>query len=97
MDDFFALPPFKPDEALAQLKRAVRDLRGLAERGEGFDWKGHPVLELRVDGSTLVGKLAKRPAHSPQWESRTMKNNADVRKFGDELKARVARWREADE
>ncbi len=97
MDDFFALPPFKPDEALVQLKRAVRDLRGLNERANGFDWKGHAVLELTVDGATLLARLAKRPAHTPQWESRTLKNNADVRKFSDELKTRVARWREADE
>jgi len=97
MDDSYALPPFKPDEALIQLKRAARDLRGLNERADQFEWKGHPVLELAVEGATLVAKLAKRPAHSPQWETRTMKNNADVRKFSDELKARVARWREADE
>jgi hypothetical protein len=97
MDDFFALPPFRPDEALIQLKRAIRDLRGLTERTNQFVWKGHPVLEIAVEGDTLVAKLAKRPAHSPQWEARTMKNNADVRKFSDELKARVARWREADE
>jgi len=97
MDDFFALPPFKPDEALVQLNRSVRGLGGLSERANQFDWKGLPVLELAVDGATLVAKLAKRPAHSPQWETRTMKNNADVRKFSDELKARVARWREADE
>jgi hypothetical protein len=97
MDDFFALPPFKPDDALAQLKRSVRELRSLSERGNRFEWKAHPVLELTVDGATLVAKLAKRPAHIPQWESRTMKNNADVRKFADELKARVARWSEADE
>jgi hypothetical protein len=97
MDDFYALPPFKPDEALVQLKRTVRGLGGLSERANQFVWKGHPVLELAADANTLVAKLAKRPAHSPQWEARTMKNNADVRKFSDELKARIARWREADE
>jgi hypothetical protein len=97
MDDFFALPPFKPDEALIQLKRAVRELRGLNERANQYEWKGHPALELAIDGATVVAKLAKRPAHVPQWETRTMKTNADVRKFSDELKARVARWREVDE
>ena len=97
MDDFYSLPPFKPDEALIQLKRAVRDLRGLTERSGAFVWKGHTVLELAVDGSSLVVKLAKRPAHSPEWEVRKLNTNADVRKFGDDLKARVARWREADE
>ncbi len=97
MDDFFALPPFKPDDALVQLKRTARELGGLSERGNQFEWKGHRVLELTVDGATLSAKLAKRPAHSPQWEARTVKNNADVRKLADELKSRVARWREADE
>jgi hypothetical protein len=97
MDDFFAPPTFKPDEALVQLKRTLRDLRGLTERGEQYVWNGQPVVALTIDGATLVVKLAKRPAHTPEWESRTLKNAADVRKLGDEVKARVARWRQADE
>jgi hypothetical protein len=97
MDDFFAPPAFKPDEALIQLKRALRDLRGLNERGDQFEWKGFPVLSLEIQGPTLRVKVAKRPAHTPEWEMRTLKNSADVRKLGDELKTRVARWREMDE
>ena len=30
---FFAPPAFKPAEALVQLRRSLRDLRGLSERG----------------------------------------------------------------
>lgn len=96
-DDSFAPPAFKPDEALLLLKRGLRELRGLAERGEGFEWKGRPVIALTAEGTTILSKLAKRPAMSPEWESRVLKNGADVRKFGDEVKARVARWRDADE
>jgi uncharacterized coiled-coil DUF342 family protein len=97
MDDFFSPPAFKPDEALIQLKRALRDLRGLSERGDQYEWKGRSVLSLEIEGETLRVKLAKRPALTPEWESRLLKNSADVRKLGDELKTRVARWREADE
>lgn len=97
MDDFATPPAFKPEVALVQLRRTLRDLRGLTERGDQFEWKGQAVVALAVEGPALRVKLAKRPAHTPQWESRTLTNAADLRKFGDEMKTRVARWREADE
>jgi hypothetical protein len=43
-------PPFKPDDALQQLKRSLRDLK-LAERGNGFELRGKRVLELAVEGA----------------------------------------------
>ena len=92
MDDFFAPPPFKPDEALVQLKRTLRDLRPLAERGNGFDLQGQRVIELGVDGGALQARVAKRPARSPEWDTRTLKNSADVRQFTDEIKRRLGRW-----
>ena len=92
MDDFFAPPPFKPDEALVQLKRTLRDLRSLAERGNGFDLQGQRVIELGVDGGALQARVAKRPARSPEWDTRTLKNSADVRQFTDEIKRRLGRW-----
>ena len=92
MDDFFAPPPFKPDEALVQLKRTLRELRPLAERGNGFDLQGQRVIELGVDGGALQARVAKRPARSPEWDRRTLKNSADVRQFTDEIKRRLGRW-----
>ena len=92
MDDFFAPPPFKPDEALVQLKRSLRELRPLVERGNGFELQGQRVIELAVDGATLQARIAKRPARSPEWETRTLKNSADTRQFTDEVKRRLGRW-----
>ena len=92
MDDFFALPAFKPAEALIQLKRQLRDLRPLAERGAGFELQGSSVIELKATDSTIEAKLAKRPARSPEWMVHTLKNSADVRKFVDTVKQKLARW-----
>jgi len=91
-DDFFKPPAFKPDEALTLLKRQLRDVRPLAERGNGFEIAGKRVIELTAESSTLTARLAKRPATSPEWEAMTLKNSADVRKCVDEVKKRVARW-----
>jgi hypothetical protein len=93
----FGAPPFKADEALVQMRRALRALGGLTERGQQFEWKGRPVVALAVDGAQLQVRLARRLAVNPDWESRTLKNGAEVRKFGDDVKQRVARWRESDD
>ena len=93
----FATPPFKPAEALVQLQRMLRALGGLSERGPQFEWKGRPAVTLAVDGEQLSARLARKPATTPEWESRTLKSGADVRKFGDDVKQRVARWKDADE
>jgi hypothetical protein len=96
-DDFFAPPAFKPDDALVQLRRSLRELRGLAERGSGFDWKGQPVIALAVDGDAIAARLAKRPARSPDWETRRIASSVEQRKWLDEVRARVKRWSDADE
>jgi hypothetical protein len=93
-DDFFAPPAFKPDEALQTLKRGLRDLRPLAERGNGFELAGKRVVELQADATTITAKLAKHPAHTPEWQPMVLKNSADVRKCVDEVKKRLARWTE---
>jgi len=95
-DDFFALPEFKPDQALQNLRRALRDLRSLAERGKGFELQGQPVLELSADEKLLHARLAKKPSRTPEWEARTCKNSAEVRALQDEIKRRVARWTDED-
>ena len=93
-DDFFAPPAFKPAEAMIALKRSLRDLRPLAERGDGFELQGMRVIELSVDGATLVARLAQRQSRTPQWDKLVLKNSADVRKCVDEAKKRLARWTE---
>jgi hypothetical protein len=91
-DDFFAPPAFKPEEALVQLKRQLRDLRPLAERGEGFQWQGQDVVELQPEAGTIVARLAKRPARSPEWTRHVLKGSADVRQFVAAVKAQLQRW-----
>ncbi len=96
-DDVFSPPPFKPAEALLQLQRTLRSLGGLGERGAQFEWKGRPVIALAVEGDHLLARMARRPAMTPEWESRVLKGSADVRKFADDVKLRLGRWKDADE
>ena len=91
-DDFFAPPAFKPQEALLQLKRLLRDCKGLAERGAGFELKGREVIQLEARPATIEARLARRPAVTPEWTLHSLKNSADVRKFVDAVKAQLARW-----
>jgi hypothetical protein len=95
-DDFgFAPPAFKPADALVQLKRGLRDLRTLAERGDGCELKGARVIEWIADETTIAAKLARRPSRQvPEWDSFTLADAAQVRKFIDEVKKRLARWTE---
>jgi len=95
-DDFgFAPPPFKPDDALLQLKRSLRDLK-LAERGNGFELRGKRVVELAVDGVQISARLARRLMLTPQWDTQVVKSVADQRKLLDEVKKRLARWEHED-
>ncbi len=91
-NDFFATPPFKPDEALTQLKRSLRELRPLAERGSGFELSGQQVIEFQREEATLVVQLARQPARTPQWDRMVLKNSADVRRCLEDVKRRLARW-----
>jgi hypothetical protein len=93
----FALPPFKPAEALVLLKRSLRDLRTLTERGDGFDLKGARVMELTAGDTAIEAKLAKRPSRQvPEWDRFTLDGSAAVRKFTDEVKKRLVRWTEEE-
>ena len=94
MNDLFSPPSFIPDVALVQLKRSFRDMRGLAERGDGFELQGQRVIELRSDASSITARLARRVAISPEWDTLVLKSAADVRKCVDEVKQRLARWTE---
>lgn len=94
---FFAAPPFKADDALVRLRRDLRDL-GLTEREGQFEWKGQAVARAMQDrdSGTLLAAIAKRPAHQPDWQSRTIKDSAQLRDFVTELKKRLGTWREDD-
>ena len=93
-NDFFAPPPFKAEEALVQLRRALRELRALTERGDAWSFEGQEVLKLSAGDGQITAKLAKKPARSPDWETRACRNATDVRKLQDELKRRLAQWAE---
>jgi hypothetical protein len=95
-EDFFAPPPFQADAALAGLKRELRALR-LTEREGRFELQGRPVASVALDAGAIAARLVKRPAQSPDWEARTLGSAADVRRFADELKRRLAGWGERDD
>ncbi|WP_119156349.1 hypothetical protein [Caldimonas tepidiphila] len=95
MDDFFAPPPFRADEALQMLRRSLRELRPLAERpGEpvAFELGGQRVVELSVQGDAILARLAKRPARAPEWQTRTLADAAAVRDFTEAVKRALAGW-----
>jgi hypothetical protein len=93
----FAPPPFKPDEALAGLKRTLREL-GLTEREGRFERAGTPIAKAAVDGATIAAAVVKKPSrNSPEWTLRTLKSGADVRDFGADLKRKLAAWSDRDE
>lgn len=89
------LPAFKPTEALVTARRSLRGLK-LAERGEGFEFKARRVVELKLADDHLVARIVRRPAVSPEWETRTLTSGADVRHFIDEVRRRLARWEHDD-
>ena len=91
----FAPPPFKPDDALVQVKRALRDLK-LAERGNAFELRGKRVVELAVEGASIRVRLARKLALTPQWDTQTVQSTTEQRKLVDEVKRRLARWEHED-
>jgi hypothetical protein len=96
-DDFFAPAPFRSAEGLATLRRSLREL-GLVERGGCFELRGQSVVQLALEGdATIRAQLAKRPAASPDRETRLLCSHADLRRFTDELRRRLARWSDHDD
>ena len=91
----FAPPPFRAEEALVQLKRALRDLR-LAERGLAYELRGKRVLELAPEATSIGVKLARKLALTPEWDRFTLRSSAEQRKLQDEVKKRLARWEQED-
>jgi len=96
-EDFFAPPPFKPEEALAGLKRSLRDM-GLSERAGVFERRSVAIAKAVADGAVLQAAVVKRPSRSsPEWQSKPLKSAADVRDFVADLKRKLAGWSDRDE
>jgi hypothetical protein len=93
----FAPPPFNPDNALQQIKRALRDMK-LAERGDGFELRGKPVLQMQLErgAPALSVRVARKLALTPEWDKLRVTSATDQRKLVDEVKKRLARWNQED-
>lgn len=90
-------PAFKPDDALAGLKRSLREL-GLVERAGVFERRGTAVAKTAVDGTGIAAAIVKKPSrNSPEWQPKTLKSGAEVRDFVAELKRKLAGWSDRDD
>ena len=91
-DDFgFEPPAFKPDDALVQVRRALRDLK-LVERGPAYELRGRRVVELSLDAAALQARIARKPALTPEWDRVAVKSHDEQRKLIDDIRKRLARW-----
>jgi hypothetical protein len=95
-DDFFAPPPFKPDEALQRARKDLRDL-GLTEREGRFERRGQAIARIAIDGATLKAGVVRRPGRSPEWTEKTLRSSADLRDLIADLKKKLAAWSDRDE
>jgi hypothetical protein len=96
-EGFFASPPFKPDDALAGLKRSLREL-GLSERAGVFERRSSAIAKAAVDGVTISAAVVKKPSRSsPEWQAKPLKSSADVRDFVADLKRKLAGWSDRDD
>src|SRR5262245_35937122 len=93
----FAPPPFKPDDALAKLRRELREL-GLAEREGRFERRGVQIAKAAIDGAVIQAAVVRRPSrNSPEWQGKTLKSSADLRDFVADLKRKLAAWGDRDD
>jgi hypothetical protein len=96
-EDFFVPPAFKPDDALAGLKRSLREL-GLSERAGVFERRGVAIAKAAIDGGAISAAVVRKPSrNSPDWQSRTLKSSAEVRDFVADLKRKLAGWSDSDD
>lgn len=106
LGDFFALPPFKPDEALVQLRRQLKELRLQEQPGSTphrFALEGVVVAELQVVAAqadaakpVIAAAVVKRPLQRPEWVRQTLDSRDAVRKWLDGLKRQLASWSDDD-
>ena len=91
----FAPPPFRAEESLEQLRRSLRSL-GLAERSGGFEFEAKRALTFELQEGAIAIGLARRLIRTPEFDKFTIKSGADQRKLLDELKKRLARWKDEE-
>jgi len=96
MDDFFAPPPFKPGEALQRLQRDLKAL-GLTERAGIYERQGASWVKVAAAENVIEAALVKAPGRSPQWQARTLKDNAQVRDFVAAVRQQLAKHQDRDE
>lgn len=107
LGDFFALPPFKADEAMVQLRRQLRELKLQEQPGDAphrFALKGVVVAELRRAPATagepaperIEARAVKRPLQRPEWVAHTLDSRDAVRKWLDGLRRQLALWTDED-
>jgi hypothetical protein len=93
----FAPPPFKPEDALAGLKRGLREL-GLTEREGRFERRGVAIARVAIEGGAIAAAVVKKPSRlSPDWQTKTLKSGADVRDFVAHVKKQLAAWSDRDD
>ena len=93
----WALPAFKPDEAIQSLQRELRAL-GLTEREGRFERRGTAIARAAVDGAVIKAARVRRPSRSsPEWQEKTLKHSADLRDFVADLKKQLAAWSHDDD
>ncbi len=93
---FLTPPTFQPAEAMVALKRQLRELRPLSERGNRFEINGKAVVELTAAPAELQARIARRLATTPDWDTAALRSSADVRKLVDDIRKRLARWQDED-
>lgn len=109
LGDFFALPPFKPEEALVQLRRQLKELKLQEQPGSAphrFALKGDVVVELQVASQAKGGAhapkpaldaaMVKRPLQRPEWVRQSLDSRDAVRKWLDAFKRQLASWTDDD-
>ncbi|MEO8279855.1 MAG: hypothetical protein ABI564_09200 [Ideonella sp.] len=92
----FVSPPFKPDEALERLKRELRAL-GLSEREGAFERRSLLMARAVIADGKITASIARSPARSPEWRTRSLASSADLRDFVADLKKSMAQWSDRDD
>ena len=93
----FSPPPFKPDDALQNLKRELRGL-GLTEREGRFERRGTAIARAAVEGSAIRAARVRKPSRSsPEWQDKTLSSSAQVRDFVADLKRQLSLWSDLDD
>jgi hypothetical protein len=91
-----APPPFDAAASLVALRRQLRELKPLAERGARFEIRGQSVIELVAGDGRIAARLARRPARVTDWTAHANTSAAELRRVVDDVRQRLPRW-ERDE